>query len=253
MVLLALDVGNTSITVGIFQGERLLHSGRIPTHGPPNYKSSLRRLLKNWKISSRCIEGAILSSVVPKATSVLKRLLKGWLQGPFLILGENVKAPIMNRYRIPSQVGQDRLVNAVAACELYGGPVVVVDFGTAVTFDLVNGKGEYLGGLIVPGVEIALEALTKRAALLPAIHLTAPKELLGRDTVSSMKSGIFFGYSRLCDGVVEALKTKYARNAAVIATGGQASRIAPFCRRIQTVNPNLTLQGLQIIFQKKFP
>ena len=193
------------------------------------------------------MDGVIVSSVVPKATKRLKRVLKDMGAPKPVIIGETLKAPIANRYRVPSQVGQDRLVNAVAACELYGAPAIVVDFGTAVTFDLVSAKREYLGGLIVPGMGIALEALSARAALLPAIKMEPPKELLGRDTVSSMRSGLFYGYGALCDGIVRLLKTKYAKGAKVIATGGHAKQIAPFCRTIKIINPELTLQGLRII------
>jgi len=250
-MLLALDAGNSSITLGVFQRKKLLFSGRIPTHGPSSYRPLLSSLLCRWKVSGRKLDGVILSSVVPKATLSLKRALRGLVSSRPLILGENVKAPIVNRYRIPSQVGQDRLVNAVAAYELYGGPAIVVDFGTAVTIDLVSGRREYLGGLIVPGVEIALEALSQRAALLPQIKLKAPKEFLGRDTVGSMRSGIFFGYSALCDGIVRQLKARFAQKARVIATGGYSPLIAPLCRTVQIVNPILTLRGLQIIFQKK--
>lgn len=248
-MLLALDVGNTSITVGLFKGIRILRQGRIPTHAIGSYEVSLRKLLRHsWSPGE--IEGVILSSVVPKVTVSLKRALRGLASCRPLVLGENVKAPIANRYRIPSQVGQDRLVNAVAAFELYGGPAIVVDFGTAVTIDLVSGRREYLGGLIVPGVEIALEALSHRAALLPRIQLELPKEFLGRDTASSMRSGIFFGYGALCDGIVQQLKARFAQKAKVIATGGHCRLLAPFCKTVQTVNPSLTLQGLRIIYEK---
>jgi type III pantothenate kinase len=188
--------------------------------------------------------------VVPKATAALKLALKGWLRPKPLILGENVKAPVTNKYRIPSQVGQDRLVNAAAAYFLYGGPAIVVDFGTAITVDLVSRRREYLGGLIVPGVEISLEVLTAKAALLPRIELTPPTELLGRDTVSSMKSGLFYGYSSLCDGIVRRLKARHAPKAKVIATGGHAGLIAPYCKTFQRVDSNLTLKGLELTFRQ---
>jgi type III pantothenate kinase len=191
----------------------------------------------------------IVSSVVPKATVSLKRALRSLGFPRPLVLGETIQAPVINRYRIPSQVGQDRLVNAAAAYFLYGGPAIVVDFGTAVTIDLVNRGREYLGGLIVPGMEIALEALSSRAALLPKIKLTPPRELLGRDTVSSMKAGLFHGYGLLCDGIVHRLKAKYAPKAKVIATGGHARLIAPFCRTVQVVNRELTLRGLELTYR----
>ncbi len=249
MVLLAIDVGNTSVTLGVFRGRRLIWQGKIPTHGT-SYTVALRRMV-NSRFRGNDIEAVIISSVVPRATTQLKQALKQMGAPRPVVVGETVKAPIVNRYRIPSQVGQDRLVNAVAACELYGAPAIVVDFGTAVTFDLVSAKREYIGGLIVPGMEIALEALTSRAALLPAIQMKPPKELLGRDTVSSMRSGLFYGYGALCDGIVRLLKTKHAQQAKVIATGGHVGLIAPFCRTVQVVNPQLTLQGLKIIYNNR--
>ena len=162
------------------------------------------------------------------------------------VLGEDIQAPVINRYRIPSQVGQDRLVNAAAAYEWYGGPAVIVDFGTAVTLDLVSRRREYLGGFIVPGLEVALAALAERTALLPRVGLKRPKEFLGRDTRSSILSGLFHGYGAMCDGLVTRMKARYAPRARVVATGGHARLMAPFCRTLQVVNPDLTLQGLEL-------
>ncbi|MBI3317847.1 MAG: type III pantothenate kinase [Candidatus Omnitrophica bacterium] len=250
-MLLALDVGNTSITVGLFRGRRLVAKGRIPTHGASSYSAGLRGLLRKKRIPPGAVRGVILSSVVPQATRRLKKSFRGLGLPRPLVVGQNVEAPVTNRYRIPSQVGQDRLVNAAAAFFLYGGPAIVVDFGTAITIDVVSGRREYLGGLIVPGMEISLNALAEKTALLPKVKLGPAKELLGRDTVSSMKSGILFGYSALCDGVVERLKQKYVPKAKVIATGGQVKLIAPHCRMIDHVSPTLTLQGLELTYRKK--
>jgi len=247
-MLLAMDVGNTNITVGIFRGERLVARGWILTRQPQ--AAALRRLLRKLKVPLDSVKGVILSSVVPRSTIALKSALKTLFKFKPLVLGENVQAPVINRYRIPGQVGQDRLVNAAAAFYRYGGPAIVVDFGTAVTIDLVNRRREYLGGLIVPGIGIALEALSSRAALLPEIKLAPPKEFLGRDTVSSMKSGLFFGYGALCDGIVRRMKAKFAPKAKVIATGGHSSLMAPFCRTLQVVDPDLTLQGLELTYRK---
>ena len=241
-MLLAIDVGNTNLTAGLFRGARLVARGRILTHG------SLQALFRSLKVRPKELEGVILSSVVPRATDSLKRALKRLRLKPW-VLGENLRAPIKNRYRIPSQVGQDRLANAVAAFEIYGGPAIVVDFGTAVTLDLVSARCEYLGGLIVPGVGIALEALISRTALLPKITLVPPLEFLGRDTRQSMKSGIFHGYGALCDGVVAGLKSRYAPRAKVIATGGHSRLMARYCRSVQIVNPDLTLLGLMLIYR----
>lgn len=241
-MLLAIDVGNTDITAGLFRGARLVARGRVPTHG------SLQALFRSLKARPKELEGVIVSSVVPRATASLKQALKRLRLKPW-ILGENLRAPIKNRTRIPSQVGQDRLANGVAAFHLYGGPAIVVDFGTAVTLDLVSARCEYLGGLIVPGVGIALEALVSRAALLPKIALAPPTEFLGRDTRQSMRSGLFHGYGALCDGIVAGLK-KIAPGARVIATGGHCWLMASYCRSVQIVNPDLTLQGLQFILDR---
>ena len=242
-MLLAVDVGNTTITAGLFRGSRLVARGRVPTHG------SLQSLLRAVKASPRRLDGVILSSVVPRATVSLKRSLKQLRLKP-LILGENIRAPIKNRYRVPSQVGQDRLVNGVAAYFLYTGPAIVVDFGTAVTLDLVSARQEYLGGLIVPGVGIAVDALVSKTALLPKIDLTPPSEFLGRDTRQSMLSGLFHGYGALCDGIVAGLKRRHAPKARVISTGGHCRMMAPYCRSVQIVNPDLTLHGLRLTYEK---
>jgi type III pantothenate kinase len=241
-MLLAIDVGNTNITAGLFRGARLAARGSIPTRG------SLRSLLRALKTSPGRLDGVIVSSVVPRATVVLKRSLKQLRLKP-LILGENIQAPVKNRYRLPSQVGQDRLVNGVAAYFLYGGPAIVVDFGTAVTLDLISARREYLGGLIVPGIGIGLEALVSRTALLPKIGLAPPSEFLGRDTRQSMLSGLFHGYGALCDGLVAGLKSRHAPEARVIATGGHCRLMAPYCRSVQIVNPDLTLQGLRLTYE----
>ena len=242
-MLLAIDVGNSNITAGLFRGARLVARGRIPTRG------SLQSLLGAVRARPAELDGVIISSVVPRATAPLKRSLKQ-LGLKALVLGENIRAPIKNRYRIPSQVGQDRLVNGVGVYHLYGGPAVVVDFGTAVTLDLVSARREYLGGLIVPGVGIAVDALVSKTALLPRIDLTPPSEFLGRDTRQSMLSGLFHGYGALCDGIVARLKSRYAPKARVIATGGHCELMAPYCRSVGIVAPDLTLHGLRLTYEK---
>lgn len=244
MTLLAIDVGNTNITAGLFRDGKMIFRGRTPTLAP------LSRLFRSMKVPAGGPDGVILSSVVPDATAALKKELKRLVKVKPLVVGENVQAPIKNRYRVPSQVGQDRLVNGVGAFFLYGGPAIVVDFGTAVTLDLISSRREYLGGLIAPGIGIALEALVSRAALLPEIQLTPPKEFLGRDTRQSMRSGLFHGYGALCDGIVAGLKSRYAPSAKVIATGGHCRLLAPYCRQVKIVDPDLTLHGLRITYDQ---
>ncbi|MDP3786998.1 MAG: type III pantothenate kinase [Candidatus Omnitrophota bacterium] len=240
MMLLTIDIGNTSIAFGVFQGKRLKSTWKISTESV---------LLKKTIRLPGNIDAAIISSVVPKATPVVKKMVAKKYNIRPLVLGENIKAPIKNLYRNPRQVGQDRLVDAVAVKELYSCPAIVIDFGTAITFDIISKKGDYLGGIIVPGIETSVRALSKQAALLPIIKVSAPKELVGRDTVSSMKSGIFNGFGVLCDGLVAKLRTKYGPMR-VIATGGHARLMSKFSRSIPKVDPNLTLQGLRLIYEK---
>lgn len=238
-MLLAIDIGNTTVAFGIFEGKKLRSSWKIPTQS---------LLLKKTLRLPKDINSAIISSVVPKATPIIKKAVVKKCEIHPLLLGGNIKAPIKNLYRKPKQVGQDRLVDAVAVKELYGYPAIVIDFGTAITFDVISKRGEYLGGIIVPGIETSLKALSSRAALLPKIKVSAPKELVGRDTVSSMRSGIFHGFGALCDGLVAKLKAKYGPMK-VIATGGHAVLMAKFSKSIDIVNPNLTLQGLRLIYR----
>ena len=238
MMLLAIDIGNTTIAFGVFRGKKLISSGKISTQG----------VLSGKKVKLPAgISVAIISSVVPKATPTVKKMVAQKYKIRPLVLGGNIKAPIKNLYRDQKQVGQDRLVNAVAAKELYGYPAIVVDFGTAITFDVISKKGEYIGGIIVPGIETSLNALSEKAALLPKIRLSPQKGLIGRDTAESMRSGIFQGFGSLCDGIVLKLKAKYGKQP-VIATGGHCRLMARFSKSIDIVNPDLTLRGLRIIY-----
>jgi len=239
-MLLTIDIGNTSIAFGVFHGKKLKSAWKISTQSVFSKKAI--RLPGN-------ISAVIISSVVPKATPVIKELIVKKYKIFPLVLGENTKAPIKNLYHNPKQVGQDRLADAVAVKELYGCPAIIIDFGTAITFDIISKKGEYLGGIIVPGIETSVKALSKQAALLPIIKISAPKELVGRDTINSMKSGIFYGFGCLCDGLVAKLKKRYGPTR-VIATGGHARLMAKFSRSIDKVDPDLTLRGLRIICEK---
>ena len=242
MMLLAVDIGNTSIAFGMFERNKLNSSRKISTQG----------IFSNKTISlPDKVDAAIISSVVPKATPIIKKAIAKRYKIRPLVLGDNIKAPIKNLYRKPKQVGQDRLVDAVAVKELYGCPSIVIDFGTAITFDVISKKGEYLGGLIFPGIETSLNALSQKAALLPKIKVAPPKGLIGRDTVDSMRSGVFYGTGALCDGVIAKLKSKDGPMK-VIATGGHAALMAKYSTAIDRINPDLTLLGLKIIYNLKF-
>jgi type III pantothenate kinase len=236
-MLLAVDIGNTSIAFGVFNGKKLIRS----------WKAFTDRVISGKPvILPSGISRAIISSVVPKATPLISRAISRRYKIKPLILGKNIKAPIKNLYRKPGQVGQDRLVDAVAAKELYGYPAIVVDFGTAITFDVISKKGEYLGGLIFPGIETSLNALSEKAALLPKITVVPPKGLIGHDTGDSMRSGVFYGIGSLCDGIISKLRKKFGPMR-VIATGGHAKILAGFSDSVKNIDSHLTLRGLRII------
>jgi len=241
-MLLTIDVGNTTIALGVFDGNKLKKRYSIPTNsGKFNY--FLKKIFKSHRINE-----AIVSSVVPKAAKTIEKGLGRFLKKPALILGRGVKVPIKNLYRFPKQVGQDRLVNAFAAVNLYGAPAIVVDFGTAITFDVISRKEEYLGGMILPGLRISFEALNERTALLPKIQLERPKEFIGKDTKSSMLSGIVYGFSALTDDLTERIKKKIGKTARVIGTGGNIDLINSYCSNFDAIDKDLTLKGLNLIY-----
>ncbi len=244
-MLLAIDIGNTNINVGLFQGNRLLRRFIIPTKAK-EYKLHLQKI-----IARNNIHDAIICSVVPDVTKILEKDFKKLLGKQPYIIGKGVKVPIKNLYRKPKQVGQDRLVNAYAGVMLYGAPLIAVDFGTAVTFDVVSRKKEYLGGMILPGLGISLDALNQRTALLPKIKLSKPKEFIGRDTKSSMLSGIVYGFVALTDDLVIRIKKKIGKNAKVIGTGGNIDLIGKYCKRIDKIDRDLTLKGLNLIYKDR--
>ncbi|MFH1782761.1 MAG: type III pantothenate kinase [Candidatus Omnitrophota bacterium] len=242
-MILAVDIGNTNISNGVFKGSSLKSKFNIPSHGK-GFDKKYRKSLSCYKGK---IEKVILVSVVPKITPKVVKALKSILKVKVYIVGKNIDSGVKNCYRKPKQVGQDRLVNARASFDLYGGESIVVDFGTAITIDTVNRKKEYLGGIIAPGLELSLQALSERAALLPKLTLARPKDILGRETRESMISGAVYGISSLCDGVISKLKKKYVKKAKVVATGGLSKFIAPYCKSIDKVDALLTLKGLQLI------
>lgn len=244
-MLLAIDVGNTTVSAGIFKGRRLVYTGKVMTKKPASrkyYIAEFRKILKN-----RNIDNVIVSSVVPDTTRALKAIFINNFKIRPIILGENLKVPIKNLYRNPKQVGQDRLVNAYAGYKKFGGGLIIVDFGTAVTFDVVSKKGEYLGGIIVPGIETSLRTLSEKAALLPRIKIKKVKTLIGKDTKTSMLSGVLHGYASLCDGLISRIKKETGHGYKVILTGGHARLISKYCR-CYSVQPDLTLEGLSKIF-----
>ena len=241
MVLVA-DIGNTNINFGIFKGKILRKSWSIPIAKAISVSS-----LKRYNIKT-----AIICSVVPDKTKALKKKLKTTLKINPLIAGVDVKVPVKNLYRNPKQVGQDRLVNAYAAWKIYGGPLIIVDFGTAITFDAISKSGSYLGGIITPGVGISLETLFKRCALLPRVKFSKPKSLIGKDTKNSILSGIVYGYGCLCDGIILKLKKSFKNKPLVVSTGGSVELMRKFCGQIDKVDKNLTLKGLNLLTIDRF-
>jgi len=242
-MLLAIDIGNTSINLGLFRGKRLFKKFAIPT-ARRNYSPALKKFLAK---NHNSIDETIISSVVPTAAKNLSRDLFRLLKKKPRLIGKDLRVPIRNLYRRPAQVGQDRLVNAYAASRLYGAPAVVVDFGTAITFDIISKNKAYLGGMILPGLGISLDALYERTALLPKIELGRPREFIGRDTRNSMLSGIIYGFAALTDDMTDRIRKKIGKNARVIGTGGNISLIAKFCRNLEIIDPDLTLKGISLL------
>lgn len=245
--LLAIDIGNTNITAGIFKDGRIAKKAKTPACVTCRYGRFFRSLLRSCGIGAADVDRVVVSSVVPLT---LGRLIVELNRMDFprpLITGRDVMAPVRNMYRNKGEVGQDRLVNAAAAKALYGVPAVIVDFGTAITFDVVSARGEYLGGLILPGIEMSLASLYRKTALLPKVELKPAHSIIGRDTVSSMRGGILFGLGAMCDGLVAQYRTMLGKRLKVIATGGNAALIRKYAASIQIVDEDLTLKGLALL------
>ncbi len=240
-MLLAIDIGNTNITCGVFKGNKIIKRFYIPTK---DY--NLKRL--RGSLDNFIFEDSIICSVVPNATKIISKGLKKLLGRRAYIVGGDIVVPIKNLYRKPRQVGQDRLVNTYAAVMLYGAPLIVVDFGTAITFDVVSKNKAYLGGMILPGLGISLDVLAERTALLPKIKLEKPKEFIGRDTKNSMLSGIVYGFATLTDELTKKIKYKIDKNIKVIGTGGNINLIGRYCKQLDKIDRNLTLKGLNLIY-----
>lgn len=250
-MLLTVDVGNTNITLGLYQGETLGPRWRIATaheRMPDEYGLQLLGFLQHVGVHPADLEGVCLASVVPPLTDKLVEASRRYLEHDPLVVEAGVRTGVRILYEDPRAVGADRVADAVAVRHLYGGPACVVDFGTATTFDAITVEGDYLGGAIAPGIGIAAEALFLRAAKLPRVELRRPPTAIGRNTVHAMQSGLLFGYVGLVEGMVARFRAELGPTMKVIATGGLAELIARETEVIDIINPWLTLDGLRIIW-----
>ncbi|MDD4875930.1 MAG: type III pantothenate kinase [Dehalococcoidales bacterium] len=251
-MLLAIDIGNTSITCGVFEKEKLQATWRMATvirQMPDEYAVMLLNLLHYQGIEKTDIKDVALCSVVPPLTATFEGLFQRYFNIPALVVEAGVKTGVRIRMDNPKEVGADRIVNAAAAHYLYRGPIIVADLGTATTFDVVSKEGDYLGGVIAPGINTAAEALYMRAAKLPRIELIHPTRVIGNNTISAMQSGIVYGYVGLVEGIVARIQRELGGQAKVVATGGYAGLIADETKVIDEINPDLTLVGLRLIYQ----
>jgi len=251
--LMVIDVGNTNTVLGVFQDTRLLAQWRLTTNRAQTadeYGILIRNLFAHGGIQAESISAIMIASVVPPLNMLLEEMAQKYFHIQAIFLGPGVRTGMAIHYDNPQDVGADRIANGVAAFEKYGGPCVIVDFGTAITFDAISERGEYLGGVIAPGIGIASEALFQRAARLPRVEIREPQRVIGTNTVTSMQSGLFYGAVGLVDGILDRLCQELGKNTKVIATGGQASLVAAASKYKPPVDSSLTLDGLRIIYER---
>lgn len=256
-LLLAIDVGNTNIVLGVFAGDELKVSWRLATTRERTADELgvwVAQLFAHRGIEMSHVRGVVMASVVPPLTRTTATMVAQYFSLTPLIVDGATETGMPVLYENPSEVGADRIVNGIGAYERYGReagrPVIVVDFGTATTFDAITHKGEYLGGVICPGVQISADALFQRAARLPRVDVRKPEHVIGRTTVGSMESGLFYGYAGLIEGLVGRIRHELGDAAACVATGGLADVIAPDVDAIQYVDPELTMRGLRIVWDR---
>ena len=262
--LLVIDIGNTNVSLGIFdypgrsggRGGELSQHWRIGTHREQTSDElgiTISALFAQTGRSPQEIENVIISSVVPPLLPIFERVCSKLFQRPPLVVGPGIRTGMPIRYENPREVGADRIVNSLAAYTLMSGPVIAVDFGTATTFDCVSAKGEYLGGVIFPGIHTSMEALFERTSMLHRVEIQRPKNVIGRTTTTSLQSGLLYGFAGMVDAMVARIRGELDEKARVVATGGLAGRVAAESREIERVEPFLTLQGLRLIYEKNLP
>jgi type III pantothenate kinase len=250
-VLLAVDVGNTNVTIALFDGELLVADWRVTSYRERTADEmavELRQLFDLRGLDLGVVTGVVIASVVPTINPALVEASRRYLHCEPVMVGPGVKTSVKVRYENPRDVGADRIANALAAYTKYGGPIVVIDFGTAVTYDAINADGDYLGGAIAPGVEISLDALVSHTAMLRRVEPVAPDSVIGRNTITSIQSGLVWGFVAQVEGMVKRMVDELGGKAKVIATGGQASLVAELTHVIEATDPLLTLEGLRLIY-----
>ncbi|HZS95041.1 MAG TPA: type III pantothenate kinase [Chloroflexota bacterium] len=251
--LLAIDVGNTNIVLGLFTGDCLVHRWRVATDSrrmPDEYAVTIAALFSLAGYDAGDVDAAIIASVVPAVESTLGAAVRTLIGREPVVVSPALDSGLKIVYSPASAVGADRIANAVETLRRYGAPAIVVDFGTATTFDAISKEGAYVGGAIAPGLEIAQEALVSRAARLTPVPLVAPPSAVGTTTIGSIQSGAIYGYAGLVDGLVRRFRSEIGDGAVVIATGGLAEIIAPHAASVQYVDPDLTLRGLRLLFER---
>src|SRR3954451_15491052 len=251
-MLLAVDVGNTQTVFGLYEGPDLGERWRIATEAQRT-GDELGALLADF-LDFAALDGICLSCTVPRLIREYEHVAERWVKAPLLVIGPGIKTGIPVQHDAPAEIGPDRIVNAVAAKEKYGAPAIVVDFGTSTNFDVVSPAGEYVGGVLAPGVEISMDALFARAARLTKVPFIAPEHVIGKTTTSALQSGLVYGFAGQVDAIVVRIRDELgAPDALAIATGGLAELIAPHSQTISEIDPELTLQGLRLVWERNRP
>ena len=252
-MILAIDIGNTNIVVGCIDDQKTYFIERLATVRTKTeleYAVDLKTLLEIYHIKKADIEGCIISSVVPQITNIAKLAAEKILKKEVMVLGPGVKTGLNIMMDNPGQLGADLVADAVAGLNEYPVPFIVIDMGTATTVSVVNNKKQYIGGMIMPGVQISLDALTTRASQLSGISIEEPKKIIGKNTVDCMKSGILYGNAAAVDGIIDRIEEELGQKVTVIATGGMSRKIIPHCKRKMILDGDLLLKGLQIVYEK---